>query len=678
MIPTIVPIVEDETFLSWLNHLSSLNGFDIGSFTNLLFGYRRNRKIAEIVNLDEICRRENRSSFFPDVRKIICRHTSAFADQIYYSYAWQAKGVVHMTRSHEGSALCGIEKLTKGKAGTIKTCPLCEKEDMEKYGRIVIHTPHQARGVEACYKHGVLLRREGTESVMEATAAQNETALFSYGIYESSLFTDYSGVCRCIGSAGGRNTEMINDAVGKGYISEGVNAGNLKNALTNGNYKKSPKSLVGYLTYLFRDFDTFRSMIPMDGRSGLQDAFMNAIAGQYRLEGDFDMVVRLTCLRCGNMFHTHPEAVLRSVGCPVCDITAGRRGLIGRYAKRIEKEYEVIPSKAEPVSGVTVIHRPCGHASEISIRKLVWDRPAKCRHCNPHLGEEAVAENGMRMTVIAYRLHNDIDVEFEDGTIVRKKRYSDFKKGHIPYPRIDARTERHRKKRVGQKFRATNGMMMTITDYRKSYDVDVLFEDGTPVAGLSYSCIKKGTVRHPTRSINDNLREGRIGETVLTKTGRLITLVAYRSAASVDVRFEDGTVKTTSYLRFKNGQVQHPDDKTHNDRVGEEYRANNGMKMTIIDYRSSSYVTVRFEDGEVRKGVSYRDIRNGAVTHPKDKRKRRVHTDRIGETNMANCGMLMTIIAYRTCNDLDVRFEDGVVVVGKSYQNFKTGEIRHP
>lgn len=35
------------------------------------------------------------------------------------------------------------------------------------------------------------------------------------------------------------------------------------------------------------------------------------------------------------------------------------------------------------------------------------------------------------MTVIRYRGCHDIDVQFEDGTIVQHKRYSNFKKGNM-------------------------------------------------------------------------------------------------------------------------------------------------------------------------------------------------------------------------------------------------------
>lgn len=52
--------------------------------------------------------------------------------------------------------------------------------------------------------------------------------------------------------------------------------------------------------------------------------------------------------------------------------------------------------------------------------------------------------------------------------------------------------------------------------------------------------------------------------------------------------------------------------------------------------------------------------------------------DRTGETNIAKNGLNMTIIEYRNCNDIDIKFEDGVIVYGKQYNNFSNGCIKHP
>ena len=39
--------------------------------------------------------------------------------------------------------------------------------------------------------------------------------------------------------------------------------------------------------------------------------------------------------------------------------------------------------------------------------------------------------------------------------------------------------------------------------------------------------------------------------------------------------------------------------------------------------------------------------------------------DRVGETNRALNGMMMTIIAYRNSKDIDIQFEDGTIIKKK-------------
>ena len=52
--------------------------------------------------------------------------------------------------------------------------------------------------------------------------------------------------------------------------------------------------------------------------------------------------------------------------------------------------------------------------------------------------------------------------------------------------------------------------------------------------------------------------------------------------------------------------------------------------------------------------------------------------DRVGETQMMNCGMEATITRYENNMDIDVRFEDGAVAEYKTYESFKKGSIAHP
>ena len=53
------------------------------------------------------------------------------------------------------------------------------------------------------------------------------------------------------------------------------------------------------------------------------------------------------------------------------------------------------------------------------------------------------------------------------------------------------------KNRTGETHRAKNGMMMTIVDYRRNNDIDVQFEDGTICKNIAIKDFYEGNVRHP-------------------------------------------------------------------------------------------------------------------------------------------------------------------------------------
>lgn len=52
------------------------------------------------------------------------------------------------------------------------------------------------------------------------------------------------------------------------------------------------------------------------------------------------------------------------------------------------------------------------------------------------VNEKKMMNNGMYATIIAYRNNKDIDVKFEDNTIVSHRQYSRFKTGNIRNPNI--------------------------------------------------------------------------------------------------------------------------------------------------------------------------------------------------------------------------------------------------
>lgn len=108
--------------------------------------------------------------------------------------------------------------------------------------------------------------------------------------------------------------------------------------------------------------------------------------------------------------------------------TAGRRMTIVRYnnSKNIAVEFEdgtlVVTQYANFRRGAVkhpgdAVHRPRVEATKLS-----------------HIGEISVANNGMMMTIVAYRNNIDVDVQFADGAIVRNVAYHRFLAGAVRHP----------------------------------------------------------------------------------------------------------------------------------------------------------------------------------------------------------------------------------------------------
>ena len=301
------------------------------------------------------------------------------------------------------------------------------------------------------------------------------------------------------------------------------------------------------------------------------------------------------------------------------------------------------------------------------------------RNPNFRIGETLIAKNGQTMTIIAYRNSDDIDVQFEDGYVACNKSYDSFKEGRIKNPNAP---NAHLKTeiRMGETRTANNGQVMTIIAYRSCSDIDVRFEDGYVACHKQYDSFKEGKIRNPNKPSGVK-RDIRIGETSIATNGQKMTIIAYRRASDIDIQFEDGYIAyNKSYGCFKKGEIKNPNKPSsliQDNRVGETIVATNGQKMTIIAYRRVSDIDIQFEDGYIAYNKSYGCFKKGEIKNPN--KPSRVKLDsRIGETIVANNGQEMTIIAYRGNNDIDVQFEDGYVVCNKSYDSFKIGKIKNP
>jgi hypothetical protein len=288
-------------------------------------------------------------------------------------------------------------------------------------------------------------------------------------------------------------------------------------------------------------------------------------------------------------------------------------------------------------------------------------------------GETNIASNGQKITIIAYNGADDINIQFEDGTIVTNKTYQSFKTGSVRNPN----KKNLKDYKIGETNIANNGQVMTIIDYRGADDIDIQFEDGTIVTNRTYKSFKNRCIRnHNIQKNKDKIkkdkskRNDRIGETNIMNNGQLATIIDYRNNNDIDVQFEDCTiVYNKNYRCFQIGKIKNPNKKV-GINIGDSKISNNGMKMTIIAYRGYTDIDVQFEDGTVVNSITSSQWSNGNIKYPINKR--------IGETVIAKNGQKMILIAYRKATDIDVQFEDGTIVTNKTYDCFKEGNIRNP
>lgn len=295
-----------------------------------------------------------------------------------------------------------------------------------------------------------------------------------------------------------------------------------------------------------------------------------------------------------------------------------------------------------------------------------------------HTNETIIAKNGLKATIINYKSVNDFDVEFEDGVVVHCKYYYKFVKGIIKHPHIKGRQCINR---LGEKGINKNGKRMTIVRFGGATDIDVQFEDGTIIKNRTYFQFKNGLILQEKACRVENFLD-RVGEQSISKSGHKMVIVAYRKSSDIDIQFEDGAIaKHRSYRHFKNGSISHPNDAVQikdsngtpiNKRVGEQ-AMNYGMLMTIKNYRSSRDIDIELKDGTVLKHQVYRQFKQGKIG-------KRLCADkiRVGETSIASNGMKITIIKYTNYNNITVQFEDGAIYENTSYGSFKRGSIMHP
>ena len=299
------------------------------------------------------------------------------------------------------------------------------------------------------------------------------------------------------------------------------------------------------------------------------------------------------------------------------------------------------------------------------------------------LGETNISTYGQKMKIIKYVNESDIDVEFDDGTIVEHKRYGNFKIGQIKNPNL--KTNPQTKNRVGETNVSTCGQIMKIVKYKDAHDIDVEFEDGTVVKHKEYKQFKKGTIKNPNCGIYDIYLK-RLGEITTSTCGQKMKIIRYNNKKDIDVEFEDGTiVEHQSYAHFNSGRITNPEYRKKaaeiikQEKVNETSTSSAGQKMKIIRYGGCDDIDIEFEDGTIVYKQKYSCFKKGLIRNPNyNPDNIRAKQKNEGSISINKNGLKMKLIKYHNAKNCDVLFQDGIIIENRVCHNFRVGQIKHP
>ena len=267
---------------------------------------------------------------------------------------------------------------------------------------------------------------------------------------------------------------------------------------------------------------------------------------------------------------------------------------------------------------------------------------------NSHLGEETMMNCGCKAKIVRYKNTHDMDVLFDDGFLKTGCNYHNFVRGKINNPNSHARYSFSFKESIFLYYLSPLGFQKHSPEYFSKFsdtwgkkEIDMFNEELK--LGIEYD----GWYWHRERKIDDENKD----------------LFCYDLGISL-IRLRE-SYRGKRLPNLSSG-VSYCIDVDGQGFVDVE-RAIRDIVLHINTYYGKNFVV----DVDVFRDLD--DIKKFYASFIKHRQ-----SSRVGETIIANNGQKMTIIEYYSSMDITVRFEDGVVVYNKRYERFCLGKIGNP
>lgn len=238
-----------------------------------------------------------------------------------------------------------------------------------------------------------------------------------------------------------------------------------------------------------------------------------------------------------------------------------------------------------------------------------------------------------------------------------------------------------KKDRTGETKTMNNGMKATIIKYNSTQDITVRFSDGTIINNRRYLSFTRGNIDNPNvkRSVNQSSK--RIGLTKKMNCGLNATIIEYKISRKMKVRFENGVEKNCSWTDFRDGTITPllmSNFVKPSDRVGQKQMQSCGEECEIIAYKDSTHITVRFLSSGVTKKSSWKAFASGHISNTNTIKEQQTNNKNLeGKTFVNYAGIDFKVIQYKNTRNVTIRFSDGVLK-NTQLSQIKKNCVAHP
>ena len=453
IIPVIEKIKPDEDFYEWIQHIAHLNVMSDTDFKQRFFSLtddvKANKRLSD---LGLICD-SYKDQWFPSMEDVLYQHTSLMVEAFFENQYVTAERINQIINFHIPNTINN---------NAFKYCPICAKEDMEKYGRVIAHVPHQIKGINSCYKHNVVLATDPDSEIVSSDDDDWLKSKMVFEVYRAGIIGHiedfpYLEATKIRTKVHGGNTEYnfnLNKLY-RYYVQNGI-------SLLIEYYRSHQESYI----------KTAKDILAREN---------NKIVGK-----GYSAFIMAICGCCKKKYDVWYQSAAKGIGCPYCERNMDIKTILSKKTSYTIPDYQLEELSAD--SGryrASFRHLKCNHVIDnIPVKKALMRGYIKCPNCDAHIGETRKMNCGLHATIVAYRKYQDIDIRFENGAQRCHVAYWTFLKGSISPKNM----------RLGETRKMNCGLHATIVAYRNSQDIDIKFENGARRSHVMYSTFKKGEI----------------------------------------------------------------------------------------------------------------------------------------------------------------------------------------